>query len=149
MEKDSLPDWDISAQRVPLLYSILTLCLHVNWDIPASQVPQLLTRGTCLTELCFYHVQYRPEVRLCDSRVCVTRMTPRLACKICRIFITSQLDSKCFESKIHCTITKLTRATRKTRVWFYMHPDPVHCTCMWLSMRKSSKAGWTRSSSSN
>ena len=30
---------NISARRVPLLYSILTLRLHVNQDIPANRVP--------------------------------------------------------------------------------------------------------------
>ena len=74
-------------------------------------------------------VQYCPEVRLHDSHVCVTRRTRRLARKICRIFITSQLDSKRFKmSKTHCTIIKFTHATRKTRVWFNIHPDPVYVT---------------------
>ena len=38
MEKDSPHDRDISARRV-LLYSILTLRLHVNRDTPASREP--------------------------------------------------------------------------------------------------------------
>ena len=108
------------------MYSLAFQCNHTMPSINTDTQKYVMVWVISLlyTEI---HVQYRPEVRLRDSPVRVTR---RLACKICRIFITSQLDSKRFESKMHCTITKLTRATRKTRVWFYMLPDPVYdCPC--------------------
>ena len=96
--------------------------------IQKSQIFQSCTLMMCDINRDFL-IQYCPEVRLHDSHVCVTRRTRRLACKICRIFITSQLDSKRFKmSKMHCTIIKFTYATRKTRVWFNIHPDPVYVT---------------------
>ena len=103
---------------------------EVDWLLPQQvllkEVFEFLDLP-CSMCLLFY-IQYCPEVGLCNSGVRVTRMTRRLTCKICRIFITSQLDSKCFKSKMHCPFTKLTHATQKIRVWFYMHPDPVYVT---------------------
>ena len=63
MEKESPPDRDISARRVPLFYSILTLRLHVNRDIAASRLLRLLARGTRLTELRFLPCEHlTPEL---------------------------------------------------------------------------------------